>query len=147
MDNENTQLSDINVGKLNFQPMPKRFMVWDKELGDWIAIKDVYDAYGVEYANRTVFDFLDIAQMLKRYSIDNLIFCQSTNLFDKDGNEIFEGSILQEPNDRISVVLYDNDEGMFRTRSGNVLDDMVCGGDHFEVVGHIFSNPELLEER
>lgn len=30
MDNENNQLSDIDAGKLNFQPIPKRFMVWDK---------------------------------------------------------------------------------------------------------------------
>lgn len=30
---------DINVGtNLNFQPAPKRFMVWDDEATDWICV-------------------------------------------------------------------------------------------------------------
>lgn len=38
MDNENNQLPDINVGNLNFQPMPKRFMVWDKKYEKFLTV-------------------------------------------------------------------------------------------------------------
>ena len=47
----------------------------------------------------------------------------------------------------MSVVEYDSDEAMFRTRTKNILDDMSCGGDYFELIGHILSNPELMEEK
>jgi len=145
MDNENTQLSDINVGELNFQPMPKRFMVWDEKGCKFVRGINGHILNWREIANLvepTIWDCaVELDEVAERFTI-----VQSTNLFDKNGKEIFEGSILREPDDSISVVQYDGDEGMYRTKCENVLDDMVCGGEYFEVIGHILSNPELVEE-
>ena len=137
--------SDTNIDVLaNFQPMPKRFMVRDKLGGRWLYSFDDDDAH--EY---TIFDITELDEILDENgcSWDEVIIVQSTNLFDKDGKEIFEGSVLQEPNGSVSVVEYDSDEAMFRTRTKNILDDMSCGGDYFELIGHILSNPELMEEK
>lgn len=141
MDNENNQLSDIDAGKLNFQPIPKRFMVWDKGNQKFMYFIDD-DGY-----ERFMVDISELYVLIEEYgySYEDVVIIQSTNLFDKDGKEIFEGSILREPDDSISVVQYDGDEGMYRTKCENVLDDMVCGGEYFEVIGHILSNPELVE--
>lgn len=80
---------------------------------------------------------------------DRLIICQSTNLFDTRGVEIFEGSIIR-----------DEDEGYFSVVE--CRDGEYCGVDPYnnevidslsamklcsEVIGHILSSPELLEEK
>lgn len=128
---------------INFQPMPKRFMVWDKRVKQWwgsvdkaIVFNDIVEL-GIFFSQ----------QVAAGISLKKIVVVQSTNLFDKDGKEIFEGSVLQEPNGSVSVVEYDSDEAMFRTRTKNILDDMSCGGDYFELIGHILSNPELMEEK
>lgn len=81
-------LSDKNVTNIDFQPMSKRFMVWDDEATDWICVP------GTE---RDVWDLLDLlvhkSGLMKRKFHIKIV--QSTNLFDKDGKEIFEGSIVR----------------------------------------------------
>lgn len=73
---------------------------------------------------------------------------QSTNLFDEDGEEIFEGSIVRDFDESVGVVYYDIEDGEYRAKSAD--------GDSFElaelsrdlkVLGHILSSPELLEEK
>lgn len=140
----NNQLSDIGVGNLNFHPMPKRFMVWDK-------ISKQFRGDG------KIFSWQEIACMLCPSPLDSeeevqereqrCELVQSTNLFAKDGKEIFEGSIVRDFDDAIGVVYYDLEDGEYRAKSTN--------GDSFElaesscdlkVLGHILSNPELLED-
>lgn len=133
-----------NPSRFNrFKPMPKRFMVWDKR-NKAFRTNNNDDARVFDLAAVIGFYLYESGCGIPHTDFD---LVQSTNLFDRDGREIFEGSILLEQDDSISVVHYDGDEGMFRTKCGNVLDDMSCGGDYFEVIGHILSNQELLEEK
>jgi len=135
------------MSKIEFQPTPKRFIAWDKHKKDWVTkflMPSTSDEDSDDYTCPLTLG-VDTKGEKNWLNNDQLIVCQSTNLFDKNGKEIFEGSILREPDDSISVVQYDGDEGMYRTKCENVLDDMVCGGEYFEVIGHILSNPELVE--
>lgn len=141
------------MSKIDFQPMPKRFMVYDIPNERFFTIGDAYPKCQISEDERKkfIFSMQDLIALFGEVhyydSVNDYIVCQSTNLFDKDGEEIFEGSILRGRDDSLSVVQYDGDDGVFRTKSGAVLDDMSCGGDYFEVIGHILSNPELLEEK
>lgn len=139
----NNRLFDTNIGSLDFQPMPKHFMVWDKEtkafwydFGGQNLIFESEIRLGLWLANRKEVHGLDL---------NRFIIIQSTNLFDKDGNEIFEGSIVYcESDDEYGYVEYDHDEGKYMVIVDNIASDFSCGGDYYGVVGHILSNPELL---
>jgi hypothetical protein len=131
------------MNNIDFQPVPKRFMVWDKEtkafwydFGGQNLIFESEIRLGLWLANRKEVHGLDL---------NRFIIIQSTNLFDKDGNEIFEGSIVYcESDDEYGYVEYDHDEGKYMVIVDNIASDFSCGGDYYGVVGHILSNPELL---
>ncbi len=72
--------------KIDFQPMPKRFMVWDKVHN---IMSSPVELAGLPSLRPDLFDNTSQAK-------DNIIVVQSTNLFDKDGKEIFEGSIVEK---------------------------------------------------
>ncbi len=142
MDNENNQLSDIDAGKLNFQPIPKRFMVWDK-------ISKQFRGDG------KIFSWQEIACMLCPSPLDSeeevqereqrCELVQSTNLFAKDGKEIFEGSIVEWGSDIGAVELYKG-KWTFHIvdEPFDVYHELFPNADMVKVVGHILSNPELL---
>lgn len=137
------QLERSGMNNIDFQPVPKRFMVWDKEtkafwydFGGQNLIFESEIRLGLWLANRKEVHGLDL---------NRFIIIQSTNLFDKDGNEIFEGSIVYcESDDEYGYVEYDHDEGKYMVIVDNIASDFSCGGDYYGVVGHILSNPELL---
>ena len=87
------------------------------------------------------------------YKVDKDTICQCTGLVDKKGNLIWENDIMEAhldddyPEDvtRTKVIW---DKNAWKTiESGSV--DRVCLDDfdteHFEIIGNIFDNPELLE--
>lgn len=150
----NNQHADINVGNqtlTNFQPMPKRFMVWSISHKKWLK----------DRSGTFIMDLVDISKELRNnpHLPENCILVQSTNLFDKDGKEIFEGSIIKIPDDwdKYGMAAGEKYEvyfnaGGFRLKPpasyavergdrGYWLDDTT----DFEMLGHILSNPELLE--
>lgn len=69
--------------------------------------------------------------------------CQSTNLFDQNGKEIFEGSILRKASKDYLVVFRD---GKFMC-DGVPQTSLKAMAEHGVLVGHILSNPELVEEK
>lgn len=128
---------------IDFQPMPKRFMVWDKV--DKNFVDNPSKACAI-----TPFGAL--------ISQSDMIVCQSTNLFDKDGKEIFEGSIVEGEwsYNTGSTYLDFSVRGVVRNLNGvwciaeNNSDTdgkMLCelNPEDLNLVGHILSNPELLE--
>lgn len=142
----------------SFQPMPKRFMVWDKEKNEFLTI---FDDDGLEC---TKFAIHDLHSVIEENGVnwDEVIIVQSTNLFDKDGKEIFEGSIVI--NDYLSypdhkkgktiqaapkVVTWDPKTARFVLNANPIMDLASRGGNNgknLTVIGHILSNPELMEK-
>lgn len=153
------------MNNINFQPIPKRFMVWDKRIKCFLEHpKDICND-GSAYKSTEDFDkngwteLFDITNLIMMgmvqadKTLPDKIICQSTNLFDKDGNEIFEGSIV-EWKDKVWLVFFHARYGEFNLRSfdGNAKfdSDHLAGMSdkqqpYIKIIGHILSNPELLE--
>lgn len=81
---------------------------------------------------------------------------QSTGLLDKNGKEIFEGDILAfETNDEVINVkiFWDEKHALFMFRSEKYneeepLAELVEANTYpFEIIGNIYENPELLEDK
>ncbi len=136
----NNQHPDINVGNLNFQPIPKRFMVWDKKHKEFLPMLMEIWQIVIHFRDR-------YHQLYDDNGNSRYIFCQFTNLFDKDGEEIFEGSIIDYDDDSAMLGIVVNVDGQWqlKDKNGNLM--FLKGAPHQKVVGHILSNPELLEER
>lgn len=140
---------------INFQPMPKRFMVWDKELNKF---------------SRPMDGFWEVAMLADHHPSDTKRYtiCQSTNLFDKDGKEIFEGSIIalgfgigspnkaqfrefdeRPKNMPLAVVRYNPSTASFQYSWGGRICRIkeTTAMSSLVVVGHILLNPELMEEK
>lgn len=148
---------------INFQPMPKRFMVWDKEEHDFVPY-DSNSCLARDEDNELYLCDIDWpAKDLVEAGSNRFILIQSTGLFDKNGKEIFEGSIvindyLSYPDHRKGkiiqpvpdVVIYDAKIARFVFNTNPDMDLASRGGNvgrNLTVIGHILSNPELLEEK
>lgn len=147
MDNENTQLSDINVGNLDFQPISKRFMVWDKENKTFLTHPMEVWQIVVHFRNR-------FHQLYDDNGSSRYVFCQSTNLFDKDGKEIFEGSIVRaqvfdDSKTRIVGVVVYRQQAFWIVNAKETHSEPLLKfyEKEVKVIGHILSNPELVEEK
>ena len=127
--------------------MIPRFRAWDKEFKEMVQVDAlVFDEQiiKVTYKNGNV-----VKEDLKNY-----VLMQSTGLRDKSGKEIFEGDILKVTNlaSWLEVVSFNEKKAMFvskETKSGveeTPLYDLF-NTDIFEVeiVGNIYTNPELAE--
>jgi len=139
--------------------MIPRFMVWLKQA------KTICQVETIEFAING-----DIAYVVpeiptlgdpryRAYDPEEVVLLLSTGLRDKNGVEIFEGHIIEHRyNSPLSgelvvhrfQVAWDEMYSRFCTigiglRHGIDLSSSACSR-HFEVIGNIYENPELLEE-
>ncbi len=81
------------------------------------------DSDAIEYGNTRDFELM-----------------QYTGLKDMNGVEIYEGDILQDPDDEGFCYEVEYDYGRFSCGDNDLIDCLGCN-----VVGNRFDNPELLE--
>lgn len=123
----------------------KWFVAWDKHQKDWVTKFLLPSDSNQESDDWTC--PLTLGVESNWLNNDQLIICQSTNLFDKDGKEIFEGSIVRDFDDEVGVVYYDSQEGQYWAKFPNGDSTAMDSPSIMKVMGHILSNPELLEEK
>ena len=82
---------------------------------------------------------------------DEIELMQSTGLFDKNGKEIFEGDIVDYKG-RKAIIKWNGSYASFIYRFVDELKKRVSEWHplflayyHFEIIGNIYENPELLE--
>lgn len=123
---------------VDFHPMPKRFMVWDKVGGQFLR-KRIPDGIDMVFS---IFELPLEIDCLGDDEKDQFIICQSTNLFDKDGNEIFEGSIVRVGGETGIVQMV---RGEWHAIGDDDIPLSVWKSSGIEILNHILSNPELVE--
>lgn len=125
--------------------MIPKFRAWHKtweEMGkiSWILFHDDGKVDAVLFNGRD-FDF--------KLKIDKIELMQSTDLYDKNGKEIFEGDIVKMAKDFYSEPAYyeviRHRGGAYRLESNQHGCELWLRHTNCEVIGNIYENPELLE--
>ena len=127
--------------------MIPKFRAWDS------AKKEMFkDTFAItESGQVVVVEQEDVMSPPDYVFVDHLVIMQSTGLFDKNNKEIFEGDIVLVL-DSTYTVFYDNERGSYRLKphddrwNVDYMSNFSHGGN-FEVVGNIYENPELLEDK
>ena len=127
--------------------MIPRYRVWDKEFKEMVQVDAlVFDEQIIKatYKNGNV-----VKEDLKNY-----VLMQSTGLRDKNGKEIFEGDVLKVTNlsSWLEVVSFNNNKAMFVSKEAKREVEETPLYDLFntdifevEIIGNIYTNPELAE--
>ena len=129
--------------------MIPKFRAWHRELGRMMLIKNMWFQDGsveeLELNDTVMNDYITA-------SPDEIELMQSTGLKDKNGKEIFEGDIVDYKG-RKAVVKWHGSYASFIYRFVDELQERVSEWHplflayyHFEVIGNIYENPELLED-
>lgn len=146
----NNSVTDINVGNLNFQSMPKRFIAWDKYRNDWVTKFLMSSTDDKESDDWTCPLTLGINSKGEKDWLNNdqLIICQSTGLFDKDGKEIFEGSIVENGHRWRGIIVGYKGQWVvnYKIPTPEMWHLLYDIKNCIKNIGHILSNPELLED-
>lgn len=131
--------------------MIPRFRAWDK------IHKTMYEADDIMYID---FEEKEICvktlffEKASRYDFDDIVLMQSTGFKDKNGKEIFEGDILKVTNlsSWLEVVSFNEDKAMFVSKETKRKVEETPLYDLFntdifevEIIGNIYTNPELAE--
>lgn len=152
----------------SFETMPLRFRVWDKEKQRW------YCPTGTYGSERFHYDVLSKLWRIEFWAEDDgpekYIISQDTGLKDKNGKSIYSGDVVKafsninkisdpelapdtEPLYANKVVEFINGAFCLSTKryphGGCGVLDHYCGAmsADLEVIGNIWQNPELLEEK
>lgn len=136
-----------------------KFRAWDnsiKEMGEVFSIEFDIGRIGMTYTDSTgcnIIHYQDWERVQLR---------EFTGLQDKHGKDIYEGDIViytefetiisEEGTDhneipQYGVIVWDKSYARFVIKDSCEPYDCMDDDEHLEVVGNIYENPELLEER
>ena len=126
-----------------------KFRAWNKTLEEMGKVKRIrFDDEG--NVTTVLFRGRDLGT---NTHADEIELMQSTGLKDKNGKKIFEGDIVDYKG-REAVVKWHGSYASFIYRFVDGLQERVSEWDplflacyNFEVIGNIYENPELLEEK
>ena len=140
--------------------MIPRYRVWVK-IGKRMVFSD--DILGIDYENKEIVtqqvyfeNGLPDDRDIYCYDLEDIEFMQSTGLKDKNGKEIFEGDILACKTDDEVInlnIFWDEEHALFMFESKKYneqepLAELVENNTYpFEIIGNIYENPELLEDK
>lgn len=132
--------------------MKPKFRAWDKEL------KTMLDVFLIDFKKRVLVGEHWKFGETNFMSFDEIELMQSTGLRDKNGREIFDGDIITNGIDRADVKNHQtlgfytvlNGREYFFAR-GISFENFEENAEEFseavEIIGNIYENPELLEDK
>ena len=127
--------------------MIPRFRAWDTTKKE--MFKDTFAI--TESGQVVVVEQEDVMSPPDYVFVDHLVIMQSTGIFDRNSQEIFEGDIVDYKG-RKAVIKWHGSYASFIYRFVDELKERVSEWHplflayyHFEVIGNIYENPELLE--
>lgn len=135
--------------------MTPRYRAWIK-IEKRMVFPD--DILGIDYENEEIVtqqvyfeNGLPDDRDIYCYDFDDIVLMQSTGLIDKNGKEIFEGDIVKMAKDVYSEPTYyevvRHRGGAYRLESKQHGCELWLRHTNCEVVGNIYENPELLEDK
>ena len=78
---------------------------------------------------------------------NELIWMQFTGLKDKNGKEIFEGDYVYVRWNGFGIVRFEYGRFYVKGKDGKTTELSTHWGEDCEIIGNIYENPELLEEK
>lgn len=129
--------------------MTPRYRAWDKHEQKMFTNDELIIWNGNVYAN----DSKKLTcNNLKGWSIDDEYLMQSTGLKDKNGKEVFIGDVIKCTRGCLHEVYIEKEYG--GTYVGGMpavylkgLREGYAWTEHEEIIGNIYKNPELFEEK
>ena len=117
----------------------------------WLkADKEMISVEEIAFDTKWVRSFYKLTS--RWFKLEEVELMQSTGLCDKEGTEVFDGDILhhQIQTEYTFIVKYDKDnarwygDGLSRTYRIDITKDFL---QYYKVIGNIYENPELLENK
>ena len=128
--------------------MRPKFRAWDS------AKKEMFkDTFAItESGQVVVVEQEDVMSPPDYVFVDHLVIMQSTGLFDRNGQEIFEGDIVDYKG-RKAIIKWHGSYASFIYRFVDEMQERVSEWDplflayhHFEIIGNVYENKEFLED-
>lgn len=135
--------------------MIPKFRAWDKELQTMLDVSLIDLKKGVLVGEHWEFGETNFM------SFDEIELMQSTGLFDRNGKEIFEGDVVKRYRSpffkakweyRIEIVIKEKaslllGRGFDKRFGTRPFDSPFTNSVLLEVIGNIYENPEILEDK
>jgi len=130
-----------------------KYRAWLKEEEKMVNVETMdFTDKSMQYLEKN--EIID-AYLLRRMIFDDVELMQYTGIKDKNGVEIYEGDIVLIRIDKTNIL----HKTVVKFKHGTFIADIIGDNDYiylfhfgfnkddFEVVGNIYENPELLEEK
>lgn len=126
--------------------MEIKFKIWNGK--EWLKDEDGAAKYVIDQEGNVFFirmtDFEDVVIPIEKTNISLY-----TGLKDKNGKEIYEGDIFTRAGKFFYAVVFHKGGFRLKLLRGGIEDMLPLSriAEYGEVIGNIYENPELLEER
>ena len=90
-----------------------------------------------------------LRNLQKLMTLEHVVLMQYTGLKDKNGKEIYEGDVVKSfLFNRVCTIVYEYNAFVVKDLYGSYTrDSHYVRGNTVEVIGNIYENPELLEQK